>query len=115
MRSRKLAKIRAEFGPVHAIWFLPELAIAVPLSIPVGLVFSAIVKRRERSFKNEMKASNRVMNDPDFEQALQEGRGRLIIERHSLKGPVRWWWTAECVLRSVPSSVSHLAHVNAER
>ena len=44
-----------EFGPAHAIWFVPALAIAALLSIPVGLALSAIVKRRERSFKNRMK------------------------------------------------------------
>ena len=86
-----------EFGPAHAIWFLPALVTAALLSIPVGLVFSAIVKRRERSFKNRMNAAGRVMNLLDFEQALQAGCGTLIIESHSLKGPFRWWWTAESV------------------
>ena len=91
-----------EFGPAHAIWFVPLLAVAALLSIPVGLVLSAIVKRRERSFKNGMKAAGRVMNYRDFEQALQEGRGTLIIESHSLKGPFRWWWTAESVYDLCP-------------
>lgn len=91
-----------EFGPVHPIWFVPALAIAALLSIPVGLLLNAAVKRRERSFKIRMKAASRVMNYRDFEQALQEGRGTLIIESHSLKGPFRWWWTAEDVYDLCP-------------
>lgn len=91
-----------EFGPAHAIWFVPALALGALLSIPVGLVLSAIVKRREHSFKNGMKVAGRVMNHRDFEQALQEGRGTLIIESHSLKGPFRWWWTGESVYDLCP-------------
>lgn len=91
-----------EFGPVHAIWFVPALAIAALVSIPVGLIFRATVKRSERSFKNRMKASGRVMNHRDFEQALQEGRGTLLIESHSMKGPFRWWWTAESIYDLCP-------------
>lgn len=91
-----------ELGPVHAIWFVPALAIAALLAIPVGLVLSSIEKKRERSFKKRMKAAGRVMDHRDFEQALQESRGTLIIESHSIKGPFRWWWTAESVYDLCP-------------
>ena len=84
-----------EFGPLHAIWFVPALAIAAVLSIPVAFVASVVQKRREQSFKKQMKAAGRVMDRRDFEQVLQEGRGTVIVESHSLKGPVRWWWTGE--------------------
>lgn len=84
-----------EFGPVHAIWFVPALAIAAVLSIPVAFVASIVQKRREQSFKKQMKAAGRVMDRRDFELVLQEGRGTVIGESHSLKGPFRWWWTGE--------------------
>jgi hypothetical protein len=44
------------------------------------------------------------MNHRDFEQALQEGRGTLLmmIESHSRKSPFRWWWTAESVYDLCP-------------
>lgn len=91
-----------EFGPVHAIWFVPALAIAAVLSIPIGLVVRAVQNKRERSFKNTMKAAHRVMDRRDFKRALQEGRGTLIVESYSLKGPVRWWWTAESIYDVCP-------------
>lgn len=69
-----------EFGPLHAIWFVPALDIAAVLSIPVALVASTVQKRRERSFKKQMKATGRVMDRRNFEQALQEGRGTVILE-----------------------------------
>jgi hypothetical protein len=84
-----------EFGPVHAIWFVPVLAIAAVLSIPVAFVASTVQKKREQSFKKQMKATGRTMERRDFEQVLQEGRGTVIVESHSHKGPFRWWWTVE--------------------
>jgi hypothetical protein len=32
---------------------------------------------------------------PDFVEAADKNRGTFIVERYSLKGPVRWWWTSE--------------------
>jgi hypothetical protein len=84
-----------EFGPVHAIWFVPALAIAAVLSIPISMVAMALQKKREQSFKDQMRAARRVIAQRDFEQVLQEGRGTVIVERYSLKGPIRWWWTSE--------------------
>jgi hypothetical protein len=100
--ERQTRKRPREFGPAHAIWFVPVLAFAALLSIPVGLVLSATMKRRERSFKRRMKEAGRVMNHRDFEQMLREGSGTLIIESHSRKGPFRWWWTAESVYDLCP-------------
>jgi hypothetical protein len=71
------------------------LAIAAVLSIPVAFVASTVQKKREQSFKKQMKATGRAMERRDFEQVLQEGRGTVIVESHSLKGPFRWWWTVE--------------------
>jgi len=87
---------------VHAIWFVPALAIAAVLSIPVGLVVSAVQRNRERSFKKRMKAAGRVMGRRDFEQVLTEGRGTVIVESQALKGPFRWWWTGESLYDICP-------------
>jgi hypothetical protein len=91
-----------EFGPVHAIWFVPALAIAAVLAIPVAFVASTVQKKREQSFKKRMKAAGRIMERRDFEQVLQEGRGTVIVESHSLKGPFRWWWTGENLYEICP-------------
>jgi hypothetical protein len=74
---------------MHAIWFVPALAIAAALSIPVAFVAGTVHKKRERSFKKQMKAAGRVMDRRDFEQVSQEDRGTVIVESHSLKGPRR--------------------------
>jgi hypothetical protein len=102
MRSRKLARDRASSALRPRCGSSPRWLSAALLSIPVGLVLSTIMKRRERAFKNGMKAAARVMNHRDFEQAWQEGRGTLMIESHSRKGPFRWWWTAESVYDLCP-------------
>jgi hypothetical protein len=47
-----------EFGLVHAIWFVPALAIAAVFLIPVAFVASTVQKKRERSFKKQMKAAD---------------------------------------------------------
>jgi len=91
-----------EFGLVHAIWFVPVLAIAAALSIPVGLVVVAVQNKRERSFKKRMKAAGRLMDHRQFERMLHEGRGTVIVESHSLKGPFRWWWTGESLYDICP-------------
>jgi hypothetical protein len=87
---------------VHAIWFVPALAIAAALSIPVGLVVVAVQRRRERSFKKRMKAAGRLMDWQDFEQVLRNGNGTVIVESYSVKGPFRWWWTEESLYEMCP-------------
>jgi hypothetical protein len=94
-----------EFGPLHAIWFVPVLAIAAVLSIPVAFVASTVQKKREQSFKKQMKATGRAMERRDFEQVLQEGRGTVIVESHSFKGPFRWWWTVDNLYDICPFSL----------
>jgi hypothetical protein len=42
------------------------------------------------------------MDRRDFEQVLQEGRGTVIVESHSLKGPFRWRWTGENLYELCP-------------
>src|SRR5438045_5959934 len=42
------------------------------------------------------------MDRRDFERALYEGRGTLIVESQSLKGPFRWWWTNESLYDICP-------------
>jgi hypothetical protein len=42
------------------------------------------------------------MTWPDFVHAMNEGRGTLIREKYSLKGPDRWWWSSEDVYAESP-------------
>jgi hypothetical protein len=52
-----------------------------------------------------MTAKNRVMQWPEFVQAVQEKHGTLIIEGDPRKGP-NFWWTAENVSSLSPHPCS---------
>lgn len=38
----------------------------------------------------------------DFIREIKDGQGTLIVERLSLKGPVRMWWTRENIYEVCP-------------
>jgi hypothetical protein len=63
------------------------------------------MRRRERAFFLQMKRRGRVIEWSEFEQMIDQPNGTLIIERHSLKGPVRWWWTSEDTYSLCPHAI----------
>jgi len=91
VRAKKTAKI----GPILSLMFVPLLLLAAGLSIPCGLVTNSVMKRRERQFKRDMEHGGRTLLWPDFVRRSSEEDGTLIVDIHSLKGPVRWWWRSE--------------------
>jgi hypothetical protein len=52
-------------------------------------------KRNKQKLQTRMAAQGRVIEWPDFLNALNETRGTAIIERYSFKGPVYLWWSPE--------------------
>jgi hypothetical protein len=84
-----------EIGMPWSLLFIPILFVLAGLSLPYALVARRIQRRRERAFCGQMKARGRLVEWPECQRAMDEGRGTLIIERYSSKGPVRWWWTWE--------------------
>jgi hypothetical protein len=95
-----------EFGPLVGLFvFVPLMAIAALASLPF-LPFAALWERRKtRLLTDAMTAKNRVMQWPEFVQAVQEKRGTLIIEGDPWKGP-NFWWTAENVSSLSPHPCS---------
>jgi hypothetical protein len=91
-----------EIGLPWSLLFIPALIFLAGLSIPYAFVGSRIQRRRERSFCLEMKARDRVIEWPEFQRRIDKGHGTLIVEHHSLKGPMRWWWTPEDVYSLCP-------------
>jgi hypothetical protein len=88
-----------------SLLIIPGLLVLAGLAIPYALVAAPIQRVRERRFRSRMRALDRVMEWPDFRRAADEPLGTLIIERHSLKGPVRWWWTADNLYNACPFAV----------
>jgi hypothetical protein len=90
------------FGPAWSVVFLPLLLVAGAISFPYALVRKEVTKRRERRFAEHMKVRGRMIDWPDFVRKVSAGDGTLIVERFSLKGPVRMWWTADDLYGSCP-------------
>jgi hypothetical protein len=81
------------------------MTIAALVSLPF-LPFAAWWERRKtRLLTDAMTAKNRVIQWPEFVQALQGKRGTLIVEGDPRKGP-NFWWTAENVHSLSPHSCS---------
>lgn len=82
--------------------FIPAFVILAGLSIPYALVASPVQKWRERNFRSRMRTRGRLVRWDEFRRAVDEGRGTLIVEQYSFKGPFRWWWTPETVYLQCP-------------
>jgi hypothetical protein len=72
------------------------------LSIPYMVVASLVMRQRERAFSRQMAGRSRILCWPDFRQALEQQRGTVIVERYSITGPIRWWWTQDNVSEICP-------------
>ena len=51
---------------------------------------------------NSMKAVGRIFDWEHFIGEINAGHGMLIVERFSLKGPIRMWWTEDNVYDVCP-------------
>ena len=49
-----------------------------------------------------MKVQGRMMDWAHFIREINDSHGTLIVERFSLKGPIRMWWTRENVYEVCP-------------
>lgn len=85
---------------------LPLFLVIAPLAAAISIPYTRISRRRqnerEDKFREDMKAVNRTMEWPDFKSKLSHGKGTLIVERFSFKGPVRYWWIDEDVYEKCP-------------
>jgi len=90
------------FGPAWSIVFLPLFFIAAGVSLPYSVVCNFFQRRREMRFQKAMECAGRVIPWGQVELELAKGDGTIVVERFSLKGPVRWWWTPENVFDLCP-------------
>jgi hypothetical protein len=91
-----------EIGLPWSLLMIPALLLAGAVSVPFSLVGGRIQRRRELAFRKLIQTRGRAIEWATFARAAAENRGTLLIERHSLKGPVRWWWTSENVYEICP-------------
>ena len=91
-----------ELGRVAGVLLLPLLLIGGALSIPYTMIARRVKSRRERRFAHSMKVDGRTMDWAHFIRETDERHGTLIVERFSLKGPIRIWWTEENVYEVCP-------------
>jgi hypothetical protein len=94
-----------EIGLPWSLLFIPVLLVLGAISIPYAFVGSYIQRRHERSFSIEMKQRGRAIDWPHFQQMINQARGTLIVERYSVKGPVRWWWTSDDIYAICPHPI----------
>ncbi len=92
----------------------PLMLLAIPISIPWGLVDNWLQRRRERAFREDLRARGRLMSWEDVHRAMDENRGTLLEEWYSFKGPVRYWWTAENVREVSPHPVGDWTRSSGE-
>lgn len=85
-----------EFGPLVGLPVFVLMAIAALVALPALPVVAWWKRRKTRLLIDAMTTKNRVMQWPEFVQALQEKRGTLIVEGDPRKGPT-FWWTEENV------------------
>ena len=81
---------------------ISSLLIGGALSIPYSAVRRRLLRRRSRAFEQQMKAAGRLIPLSDFIRQIEQGRGTLIVERSSFKGPVDIWWTADNTYQLCP-------------
>jgi hypothetical protein len=95
-----------EFGSlVSLVVFVPLMAIAALVSLPALPVVAYWEKRRRRLLTHAMTAKNRVMQWPEFVQAVEEKQGTLIVDGDPRKAP-NFWWTAEDICSISPHPCS---------
>jgi hypothetical protein len=85
--------------------FMPLMIIAAGTSL---LFMPAVVywnRRKRRRLSDDMARQNRTLPWPDFQCALEEKCGTLIVEGDPFKGP-NFWWTPEDLRRLSPHPCS---------
>lgn len=91
LKARKPFKVPMLFAPIY----IPLLFIGAAISIPWSYVYKLRRRRDEEKFVEEMNAVGRLMTWDEFQAVTQTGRGTVIGEYLSTKGPFRVWWTPE--------------------
>jgi hypothetical protein len=73
---------------------------------PYGALAKRRMARRERQFRDDMTRTGRTFEWQSFSRELEAGRGTLIIELFSFKGPIRRWWTADDIYEKCPFALA---------
>ena len=81
---------------------VPALLIGAAISIPLAQIMRVKQRRDEARFANQMKVAGRFMDWAELKSAMGAGKGTVIGEYRSMKGPFRLWWTPEDIPKTSP-------------
>jgi hypothetical protein len=104
-RTQKRKRFAASLEAILGIVLVPVLLLGACFAIPYSFVLRWIRQHRERKFKALMKSQGRLIPWPELARHLRIAGGTCIEERFSPKGPVRFWWTREDVLKESPYEI----------
>jgi hypothetical protein len=85
--------------------FILFLLVAAAVSVPLERVRQRRQKDSEKEFLQALTERGRTAPWHEVESELIAGRGTLIIEHQSPKGPIREWWTSDDVIAQSPVSL----------
>ena len=92
-------------GVLVAILFLPVLLLAGCFIIPYIFILGWIRQIREFRFHRRMQVQGRLIGWQEFLRNMRGVGGTCIEEKFSAKGPIRFWWTPDNVLRESPHAI----------
>ncbi len=92
-------------GAILGIVLIPVLLLGACFAFPYAFALRWMRQRRERKFKLLMKSQGRLIPWPELARQLRIAGGTCIEEKFSPKGPVRFWWTPEDVLKESPYEI----------
>ena len=110
-RKPRGVRLPAVFGCLF-IFLMP---LVWPISFLWSLIHNWLQNRRERAFREELRARGRLMGWEDSKRKMENCEGTLIGEWYSFKGPVRGWWTPENVREVSPHPVGDRLGSSVER
>jgi hypothetical protein len=90
---------------IRGFFLLPVVLAAVCVAIPYSIVLRWLRPRAEGRFRARMKEQGRLISWQQFVRTMYGSTGTCLEEKFSPKGPVRFWWTPEDVVRESPYEI----------
>ena len=98
-------KRRTSLNVLLELALIPVAIGVAAVAVPLSFVPRWLQKHREHTFRLKMKSSGRLITWQVFLHSMRNSGGTCIEEKFSAKGPIRFWWTPENVLRESPHAI----------
>ena len=90
---------------VMGVVMIPVFFAGACLAFPYTACVRWLRMYREHKLRLRMKACGRLIAWQEFARLMREAGGTCIEEKFSPRGPVRFWWTCEDVVRQSPYEI----------